>query len=87
MSAAKLLSTFLLELNGLSGAPLRDKAIAANNIRFVESLLQAGLSPLQVEALFRAIAERLVEDGQRPPTLGLYNYAHLLLQDPGFEPG
>lgn len=85
MSSERWFEALRVALCEVSGPALRRKAIAANNVRFVESLLEDGLTPQEVEKTFVMIAQRLAEDGQRPPKIGLYDYTKM--QDPGFEPG
>lgn len=57
----------------LHGPGLRSKAIAANQIGFVRSLLDDGFSPAEVETIFVLLAKQLVRAGQRPPRAGLYD--------------
>lgn len=52
----------------LSGADLRSKAIAANSVAFVRALEADGLSARDIADVFRAFAQRLLQDEQVLPS-------------------
>ncbi len=71
----KTLPEWQAYITTLSGAPLRSKALAANQIAFVRLLEADGLGPSQITQVYRAFAERLHADGQPLPSLGYLDYA------------
>lgn len=55
-------------IQSLTGSDLRSKAMAANQVHFVRMLEEDGLSPTDISEVFRLFAQRLVDDGQQPPS-------------------
>jgi len=51
---------------GLSGVSLRDKAIAANTLQFIEDLQEEGYSPSDITDILVLFALQFVVDGQAP---------------------
>jgi len=77
----KTLTEWRTYVAGLGGPDLMSKARAANSIAFVRALEADGLSPDDITDVLLAFAQRLVEDGQEPPTrhAGFYiDYQRLL---------
>lgn len=64
----------------LEGMTLREKAIAANSMEFVDQLQEEGYSADEIHSIYVYIARRFAETGQRPPGDGLYDY-FLLMKD------
>lgn len=55
-------------IRSLSGPPLLSKALAANQVAFVRSLEEDGLTPSEIATVLRGFAVRLVEDDQAVPS-------------------
>ena len=68
MNEPKTLVEWRAYISTLSGADLLSKARAANQVAFVRMLEDDGLSPEDIAGVFRGFAERLVDDGQEPPS-------------------
>ena len=75
MSIAKpdTIEDWAAHIDGLSGAELRKRAIAANQIGLVRTLPKEGWTPAEVEAIVILLAKRFVTTGQRLPQAGLYD--------------
>lgn len=67
---------------GLSGDPLRSKAIAANSYRFVQTLQEEGYGPQDIDAIFKMIARQFVATGQEPTSMGYVDYRQIVIHDP-----
>lgn len=65
----------------LSGEVLREKAIAANTVRFVRQLQEEGYSASDIHTILVVIARRFRETGQISPTGGLYDLDLLGAED------
>ena len=62
----------------LEGESLRDKAVAANSVEFLQMLQEEGYGPQEIHSIFVFIARRFAETGQRPPGDGLYDLFSLM---------
>lgn len=67
---------------GLEGETLRNKAIAANSYRFVQTLQEDGFSAQDIGEVLRMIARQFVVTGQEPVQDGYVDYKALIAEDP-----
>lgn len=64
-------------ISSLRGEALRSKAIAANSLRFVQTLQGEGYSPDDIYAIHVLFAKQFLRTGQEPPSNGYVNYQKL----------
>lgn len=77
---------FVDEIGQLSGVPLRSKAFAFNNQRFVDALREEGFTLDEVEQIFYAFAVQFVRTGQRPPEEGAFDLFNMAMTDFRLKP-
>ena len=78
----KTLEAWAHYIAGLAGPDLSSKARAVNDIDFVESLIDEGYDPDEVETIFVLLAQHLARAGRLPPESGLYSYRRMATQRP-----